>query len=386
MGEGAATMNPWSDERLTSLADAARTLTASLDQTDVKAWATWKKTLNGLRQAYADGNQVDPRLRELLEPAEIGQLDESWRTFGIHAIDPRVVPGSDDALRSALADVERVFTDAARRPKGRNDSPKASARPIGREIVPKLKAIYARYVKKMTTTNSSGKILDNIWFDPAEVQELTGRWNPIRDELRATSTFDDLALRTLSVTAGTDFDGRGLVSARDVGVLLEDIKYTLDVLADLAADAYPVTVDREGVFLAGQPFDAMRAISKIVQTATKSILIVDGYVGETTLDVCSAKSKGVILSVLTGSKSTTASMKAHAQAFIKQHGELEIRSSSKFHDRFIVVDDVDLYHLGASIKDAGGRGCMFSRIEEPIAITTLLAAFHAEWIAAPAFI
>ncbi|MFO7637760.1 MAG: hypothetical protein R6X14_00425 [bacterium] len=64
-----------------------------------------------------------------------------------------------------------------------------------------------------------------------------------------------------------------------------------------------------------------------------------------------------------------------AEKFNKQYGGLFVREGRDFHDRFIVLDETEYYHLGASIKDAGNRGFMFSRIEED----HVVKAFRTEW-------
>ncbi len=68
-----------------------------------------------------------------------------------------------------------------------------------------------------------------------------------------------------------------------------------------------------------------------------------------------------------------------AHAFQKEHGGLELRTSKAFHDRFVIIDDADLYHFGASLKDMGTRGFKFSRIEEPDVIDRIRTKFATEW-------
>ena len=71
-----------------------------------------------------------------------------------------------------------------------------------------------------------------------------------------------------------------------------------------------------------------------------------------------------------------------ASAFNKQYGQkgaLSIRTANDFHDRFLIIDESDLYHFGASLKDLGHRGSMFSRIEEPPVINILRKQFADAW-------
>ena len=70
-----------------------------------------------------------------------------------------------------------------------------------------------------------------------------------------------------------------------------------------------------------------------------------------------------------------------AIAFNRQNGPLAVRGTRAFHDRFVIVDERDYYHLGASIKDAGRRGAMFSRLEETSIVDALRAEINSQWAA-----
>jgi hypothetical protein len=136
-------------------------------------------------------------------------------------------------------------------------------------------------------------------------------------------------------------------------------------------------VAREGVFFAGQYFDAIQRISEILAQAEASIFVVDGYIDSNLLDLLTEKKANVQVEILT--KSVTPLLRQAIVAFRKQYGKLAVRTSSVFHDRFVVVDGRDFYHFGSSLKDAGRRGFMFSRIEEPTVITLLRQEFLLEW-------
>jgi len=141
-------------------------------------------------------------------------------------------------------------------------------------------------------------------------------------------------------------------------------------------------VTKEGIFFAGQYFDAIRTASEIFSLAQKSIVIIDGYINEVTLSLLTNKREDVQVRILT--KSVPDFLKTFASSFNKQHGGLSIRTSEAFHDRFIIIDDEDCYHFGASIKDLGHRGFMFSRIEEPTVVEMLKRQFEEEWAKAKA--
>jgi hypothetical protein len=119
-----------------------------------------------------------------------------------------------------------------------------------------------------------------------------------------------------------------------------------------------ITISREGVFFAGQYFDALQKVTEILEHADTEICIIDRYVDSAVLNLLTRKKSSVTVNILT--KSVDPALKAAAIAFKKQYGKLAIRTSNAFHDRFIIIDNKDFYHFGASIKDVGKRGFMFS--------------------------
>jgi hypothetical protein len=137
-----------------------------------------------------------------------------------------------------------------------------------------------------------------------------------------------------------------------------------------------VDVTRQGVFFAGETFDAMSAAARILLTANKRLLLIDGYIGADTLNLL--PTAGVVLDILTKGP-LTPRLKTLCQAFKAQHGSLVVKSTSAFHDRFVIIDDAAVYHFGASIKDLGKKTFMFSLIEEPEIVATLQTKIATEW-------
>ena len=115
------------------------------------------------------------------------------------------------------------------------------------------------------------------------------------------------------------------------------------------------------VFFDGRHYEAYSFAKKLVGKATKSILLVDGYCDDVTLDILSAKRCGVKVTVATVEK-TPISETAIAK-FNKQNPTLEVRHTGRFHDRFLVIDDKELYHFGASLKDLGRHYCAVSKMD-----------------------
>ena len=115
------------------------------------------------------------------------------------------------------------------------------------------------------------------------------------------------------------------------------------------------------VFFDGRHYEAYSFAKKLVGKATKSILLVDGYCDDVTLDILSAKRCGVKVTLATVEK-TPITDTAIAK-FNKQNPTLEVVHTGRFHDLFLVIDGKELYHFGASLKDLGRHYCAVSRMD-----------------------
>ena len=118
----------------------------------------------------------------------------------------------------------------------------------------------------------------------------------------------------------------------------------------------------EGIFFEGQIFDAYRFVEGLVQQAKKSIVLVDNYVDASVIDTLGQGQGGVDIAIYT--EHVTAAISHAAELYNAQHPDHEVRvkaSASRFHDRFLIIDD-DVYHLGASVKDLGRRLFAFTRL------------------------
>lgn len=166
--------------------------------------------------------------------------------------------------------------------------------------------------------------------------------------------------------------------------IANDMKYILDIAPDdegIKPTAFKIT--NEGIFFAGQYFDALIKFSEILKIASSEIILIDGYINDNFLDIFTAVNSGVYVKILTKAKSITPSLDLKVISFNKQYSSnnihLEIKSNEDFHDRFLIIDNKDFYHFGASFKDLGNKGFMFSRIEEPFVQTALLKEFNSKW-------
>ncbi len=238
-------------------------------------------------------------------------------------------------------------------------------------------------LKALKNTLDGWLNLHGRYFDPQNTMDIFKRFEKIRDNLKIEypSFFDDSPIReTPKPSETTDFDGRGYIKRNHFELLLSDINYCLDILSNRPVVNIPsMNFSKEGIFFAGQYFDAFLKISEILKSANKSIFIIDNYINEEVLNALTIKKQDVIIKILTSSRSVNPQLQNAIALFNKQYKNLEIHVSDAFHDRFIFIDENDLYHFGASIKDAGNRGFMFSRIEEAEIISLLKNKFDEEW-------
>ncbi len=117
------------------------------------------------------------------------------------------------------------------------------------------------------------------------------------------------------------------------------------------------------LFFRGQMFDAFSCIADIIHTAEKEIVLIDGYTDTATLDLLSKKKEGVEVKIYTSEKHSKLT-KSEIDSFNKEYPTLSVNYTDEFHDRFLILDSHTLYHIGASIKDAGKRAFEISQIED----------------------
>lgn len=120
-------------------------------------------------------------------------------------------------------------------------------------------------------------------------------------------------------------------------------------------------IPTQGVFFDGQVFDAYELASKIIRSAKSSIVLIDNYMNETTLTHLSKKAKGVKAHLLT--KTISKQLKLDMQKANEQYGKFEVKTFARSHDRFLIIDGKEVYHLGASLKDLGKRWFAFSKMD-----------------------
>ena len=127
----------------------------------------------------------------------------------------------------------------------------------------------------------------------------------------------------------------------------------------------------EGIFYNGQIFDAYKFATDLVKSARRSIVLIDNYVDETVLLMLSKRSVGVSATIYT--QRITQQLQLDLDRHNSQYPPIDIRTYRDSHDRFLIVDETDVYHIGASLKDLGKKMFAFSKLDIPAAgVTDLL--------------
>ena len=137
-------------------------------------------------------------------------------------------------------------------------------------------------------------------------------------------------------------------------------------------DRYKIE-DKQGVFVQGQIYDAYTKFQELIQKAKKEIILIDNYIDLTVLDRLTVKSPGVDVIIYT--QPQTPIKKLDIAKFNAQYPTLTIKNTTTMHDRFLIIDKTEIYHIGASLKDLGKKCFGFTRLEEAqLMIKTVLGA------------
>ena len=122
-----------------------------------------------------------------------------------------------------------------------------------------------------------------------------------------------------------------------------------------------VTPIAEKVFMDGEFYDAFALVQKLVKSAKESIVLIDNYIDESVLTMMSEKSEGVSVAIYT--KSIGKAMELAVDKFNNQYGNLKLVRFTDCHDRFLIIDNSEMYLFGASLKDLGKKMFAFTRMD-----------------------
>lgn len=149
--------------------------------------------------------------------------------------------------------------------------------------------------------------------------------------------------------------------------LLEHDKNFEKIFAALDSNPKP---KKEGVFFQGQIFDAYVFFQNIIQKAKKEVFLIDGYVDLSVLEQLSKKKSSVQVTIYTDSKTKISAL--DVQKFNLQYPQLILNHTSKMHDRFLIIDNKTVYHIGASLKDLGKKCFAFELMEDSTVLIPLI--------------
>lgn len=118
----------------------------------------------------------------------------------------------------------------------------------------------------------------------------------------------------------------------------------------------------QGVFFDGQIFDAYTLVADIIRKAKNQIILIDNYIDDSVLTLFSKKNRNVNCAIFT--KNISKQLKQDTEKFNQQYGKLTLYQFDKAHDRFLILDNQDVYHIGASLKDLGKKWFAFTKMDK----------------------
>ena len=116
---------------------------------------------------------------------------------------------------------------------------------------------------------------------------------------------------------------------------------------------------KQGIFYNGQFFDAQLFVSNLIKQAKKNIVLIDNYIDETTL-ILFSNNQNIKVEIYT--QNISKQLLQVVEKYNKQYSNIELKNLTKFHDRFLIIDNNELYHIGASLKDLGNKTFAFSKL------------------------
>ena len=121
-------------------------------------------------------------------------------------------------------------------------------------------------------------------------------------------------------------------------------------------------VKKQGIFFDGQVFDAYVFVAKLIKKAKKSIILIDNYIDESVLTMFSKRSKDCSVTIYT--KNISKKVQLDLEKHNEQYAPIEAKEFHDAHDRFLILDETEVYHIGASLKDMGKKWFAFSKLEK----------------------
>ncbi len=153
---------------------------------------------------------------------------------------------------------------------------------------------------------------------------------------------------------------KGHITDRRITILENEMKDVKTRLTEIDFQVKTELPQYEGIFYNGQVFDAYIFASNLIKTAKSTIVLIDNYVDDSVLTMLSKRNKNVSATIYTSKISKELGLDLHKHN--QQYQEITIKTCSLVHDRFLILDSLIVYHIGASFKDLGKKLFAFSKI------------------------
>lgn len=118
----------------------------------------------------------------------------------------------------------------------------------------------------------------------------------------------------------------------------------------------------KGIFFDGQIFDAHKFFSDIIRTANSSIILIDNYIDDSVLTLLTKRKENVKVAIFT--KEVSRQLLLDLKKYSSQYPPIEVKEFKRSHDRFMIIDNKEVYHFGASLKDLGKKWFAFSKFDK----------------------
>ena len=206
-------------------------------------------------------------------------------------------------------------------------------------------------VRKYRTTAADGKNYNVKHFSLDVIISVGYRVNSIRG-----TQFRIWANKILK-----DYLLKGYVLNNRMNRIEDNVQKLTEKVKEIDLQINAELPQKQNIFYNGQIFDAYTLIADIVRSAKKEIILIDNYIDDTVFKQLTKRNKGVKAIIYT--KPLSKIVKQDLQKHNEQYPRIEIRKLTTAHDRFMIIDKKTVYHFGASLKDAGKKWFVFSKLE-----------------------
>jgi hypothetical protein len=158
-----------------------------------------------------------------------------------------------------------------------------------------------------------------------------------------------------------DYLLKGYILNNKINRMEDDIYLLTKRVDDIDFQIKTSLPPNEGIFYNGQIFDAWVFVSKLIKSAEKSLILIDNYIDKSVLELFLKRKEGVRAEFYTAN--LTSRQKTDLKKHNDQYSSIEIKVYKNAHDRFLIIDEIHVYHIGASLKDLGKKLFGFSKIE-----------------------